>query len=89
MHSRISVHLRGAGEKDLGLRSLREPEHVDRTVHGGLGGLHRIALVVDRAGRARQVVDLVDFHVQREGHIVPDHLEPGVIQQVGDVVFGG
>jgi len=33
--------------------------------------------------------DLVDFHVQREGDVVPDHFKPWVIKEVSNIVFGG
>ncbi len=54
----------------------------------GLGRLHRVVLVVDRRGRARQIVDLVDLDVEREGHVVADELEVRVLQQVQDVALG-
>ena len=47
--------------------------------------LHRIVLVVDGRGRAGQVVDLIDFDVERERHIVTNQLETMVIEQVIDV----
>jgi hypothetical protein len=42
-------------------------------------------LVVDGRGRAGEVVDLIDFYVERERHIVTDQLKPMVIEQVIDV----
>jgi hypothetical protein len=41
-----------------------------------------------RRGKASEVVDLVDFHVQREGHVVPHQLEARLGQQVVHVVPG-
>jgi hypothetical protein len=35
--------------------------------------------------RAGEVVDLVDFEPDRHRHVVPDQLEVGFAQQVGDV----
>jgi hypothetical protein len=35
------------------------------------------------------VIDLVYFHVERKGDIVPYHLEPRVGQKVRNIVFGG
>ena len=40
---------------------------------------------MNRARRARQIVDLVHFDKQRHGHVVTHHLEPGIVQQVGDI----
>jgi hypothetical protein len=74
--------------KILAFSALGQPQHVDRAVHAGLGGLHRVVLVVDRRGRAGEVVDLVDLHVEREGHVVAHQLEVRVVEQVGDVVLG-
>jgi hypothetical protein len=54
-------------------------------VDAGLCRLHRIVLVVDGRGRASEVVDLIDFDVERERHIVTDQLKPMVIEQVIDV----
>jgi hypothetical protein len=51
----------------------------------GLRGLHRIELVVQRGGRAGEVVDLVHLHVQREGDVVPQQLEGRMRQEVLDV----
>src|SRR5690606_23181377 len=47
--------------------------------------LNRIALVVNGAGRARQVVDLVHLDEERKGDVVANELEIRVIQQVHDV----
>jgi hypothetical protein len=49
--------------------------------------LHRVVLVVDRRGGAREVVDLVHLQVEREGDVVPDDLEVGAADQVGDVAL--
>ena len=43
----VAVHLAGRGLEDLGPHPLGQAEHVDGAVHAGLGGLHRIMLVVD------------------------------------------
>jgi len=57
-------------------------------MHAGLGGLHRVVLVVDGRSRAGQVVDLVHLDVEREGHVVADEFEVRAVQQVLDVVVG-
>ena len=41
----------------------------------GLGGLHRIVLVMYGRSRTGQIVDLVDLDIQRPSDIVPDQLE--------------
>ena len=42
-------------------------------------------LVVDRRGRAREVVDLVDLDIKWEGDIVSNYFEVSVIEQVLDI----
>ena len=54
-------------------------------MHAGLGRLHRIVLVMHRRGRAGQIVDLVDLHIERKGHVVPHQLEAWVVEQMRDV----
>ena len=54
-------------------------------MHTGLGGLHRVVLVVDRRSRAGEVVDLVDLQEERVRHVVPNQLEVRPLEQVHDV----
>ena len=35
-------------------------------MHTGLGGLYRVVLVVNRAGKAGKIVDLVQFDIERK-----------------------
>ena len=44
-------------------------------------------LVVDGAGRAGEVPDLVDLDEQGEGHVVAQELEFRIAVQVGDVAL--
>jgi hypothetical protein len=46
-------------------------------MHAGLCGLNWIALIVDRACGAREVMDLVNLNVERECHVVSLELEIG------------
>jgi hypothetical protein len=85
VHIRVTVDLAGGGLQYPRASPLGQPEHVDRPVHAGLGGLDRVVLVVHRRGRARQVVDPVHLHVERKCHIVSDELEAGMGQQVSDI----
>ena len=43
---------------------------------------------MDRRRRAGEVVDLVDFDVQRKGDVVADELEAGIVVQMLDVALG-
>jgi hypothetical protein len=40
---------------------------------------------MDRRGGTRQIVDLVDFDIEREGHVMADKFKAMVIEQVIDV----
>ena len=88
MHDRIAVHLAGRCLQDLRTDPLGQPEHVDCAVDAGFDRLDRIALIVDRRGRTGQIVDLVALHVEREGHIVPDHFKTGIFEQMVDIPLG-
>ena len=68
-------------------QALRQPEHVDGAMHGRLGRLHGIMLVMDRGGGAGEVVDFVDFDVERKGDVVPNELEARVRVQVFNIAF--
>ena len=89
MLGRVAVHLGGGGLEDAHLEALGEPEHVDRAVHARLRRLHRVELVMDRGGGARQVVDPVHLDVERPGDVVAHELELRVAQQVLDVLPPG
>ncbi len=84
----VTVDLAGGGLEDLGFDPLGQAEHVDGAVHAGFGGLHGVELIVDRRGRAGQVIDLVDFDIERKGNVVAHQLEIWVIEEMGDVVLG-
>lgn len=87
VHGWVTMHLACAGLKNTGIQSLGQAQHVDGTVHAGLEGLNRVVLVVDGAGRASQVVDLVDFDVKRKRDVVPHELKTGVVEHMLDVAF--
>ncbi len=70
------------------LRALGQAKHVDGAMDAGLGGLHRVVLVVHRRGRAGKVVDLLDLDVQRKRDIVAHQLEGRMADKVADVVLG-
>ena len=87
MHVRVAIDFARRGLKDFRVHALGEPEHVDRAVHARLRRLHRIVLVMDRRSGAREVVDLVDFHVERKGHVMTHQLEVRAVEQMRDVVL--
>ncbi len=85
MNARVAVDLGGGGLQDRHAQPLGEAQHVDGADDAGLGRLHRVVLVMDGRGRTGQIVDAVDLHVEREGHVVPHQLEARVVQEVRDV----
>ena len=87
MDRRVAVNLAGRCLEDLASQALGKAQHVDRAVHRRLGRLHRIVLVMDRGGRAGQIVDLIDLQIERKGHVVADELEPGVAEQMLDILL--
>ena len=50
----VAIDLAGRGLEDLRLHPLGQAQHVDGAMDAGLGRLHRIVLVVDRARRGRR-----------------------------------
>ena len=87
MDFRIAVDLGGRRLQDLGAGALGEAEHVDGAVDAGLGGLHRIVLIVHGRGRAGQVVDLVDLDIERKRDVVAHQLEPRMTDEMREVVL--
>ena len=88
MYFRVAVDLAGGGLQDARLDALGQAQHVDRAVYAGLGGLHRVELVVDGRSRAGQIEDFVGLDVKRESDVVAHQLEHRLGEQMGDVVLG-
>ena len=72
MHIGVAIDLGRRGLKYLCLGPFGEAQHVDRAHNRGLGRLNRVKLVVNRARRTSQIVDFVDLHKQRKGHVMAD-----------------
>ena len=56
-------------------------------MHAGLGGLDRVELVMHRRGGAREIVDLVDFDVERKSHVVAHQLKAGIAGKMLDIAL--
>ena len=80
MDFRVPVDLARRSLEDPAPVPLREPQHVDRAVNAGLGRLDGVMLVMNWRGRTGEIVDLVNFHVERKGHIVPLELKTGMTE---------
>ena len=74
----IAIDLGGGGLENPRTSALGKPETMNRSHHRGLDGLDRVVLVVRRRGRAGEVVDLIDFELERLGHIMADQFEVGI-----------
>jgi hypothetical protein len=85
---RVAIDLAGRRDEQLGVHLARHVEHVERPVHRGPDGAHRVALVVDRRGRTGEVVDLVHLDDDRLRHVVAQELEPVIVEEVLDVLAG-
>ena len=87
MNGGVAVHLRGRGLEDPAPETLGQAQHVDGAMHAGLGRLHGIVLIVDRRGRAGEIVDLVDLDIERKRHVVAHQLEARMADQMLDVAL--
>jgi len=85
MDAGITVNLGRRSLKDFGAQALRQSQHVDGAVHTGLGGLHRIMLIMDGGCGAGQVVDLIGLKIERKRYIVPDDFKTMMIEHALDV----
>jgi hypothetical protein len=47
MDLRIAIDLAGGGLEDPGLDAFGQTQHIDGPMDAGLGGLHRVELIVD------------------------------------------
>jgi hypothetical protein len=56
-------------------------------MHVDLGGLHGVRLVVNGRCGACEIENLVHFHVQRIGDVMPVDLEIGIVDHVDDVAL--
>ncbi len=85
MLERVAVDFRSRGVQHARLGLERQLQHVEHADEGGLDGLDRIALVVDRRGGAGQVVDFVELSPERLRDVMQDEGEARVVEQVVDV----
>jgi len=53
-----------------------------------LGGLNRVVLIVNGRSRTRQVVDLIDLHIKREGNVVAKEFKIGIPYRRSDISLG-
>ena len=85
MDERVAIDLGGGGLQDARMHPLGEAQHVDGAMHAGLGGLHRIVLIVDGRSRAGEIVDAAHLQIEREADVVADGLEARVVEDGHEV----
>ena len=82
VNRRIAINFRGRCLQDLGLHALGEAQHVDRSVHADLRGLHRVELIMHGRRRAGEIENFVDFDIERKTDVVAHQLEQRVREQM-------
>src|SRR5262249_3642865 len=87
MDVRVAIDLRRGCLENFCPQTLGESQHVDRAMDAGLRRLYWIVLVVNGRSRAGEVVDLIDLDIERKGHVVPNKLEPMMVEQMINVAL--
>ena len=83
----VAIDFAGGCLEDFGFGSFGHAQDVDGAQDGDFHGFNGVVLVVDGAGGAGHVEDLIDFEPDIACDIVADEFEIGFVQQVGDVLF--
>ena len=85
MDMRIAIDFGRRGLENLCFHAFGKPQHVDRAVHARFGRLHWVMLVVNGRCRARQIVNLVDLHIVREGDVMANEFKVFVADEMFDI----
>jgi hypothetical protein len=85
MHGGIAVDLGRRRLHHAGAGALGELEQIQDADRIGLDRQDRIALVVPRRRRTRQIIDLIDVELPRLHDVVVDKAKPAGVAQVRDV----
>ena len=88
MYRGITIDLGSGSLENAGLGPFGQAEQVDGPVDANLGSLHRVHLVVDRRGRAGQVVNFVHLYIKGKSDVVAEKLKIGILLKMGDVPLG-
>jgi len=87
MDVRVAIDLRRGCLEDLCSLPLGKPQHVDGAMNAGFRRLYWIVLVVNGRSRAGEVVDLIDLNIERKSHVVPNKLEPMMVEHMINVAL--
>ena len=61
------------------------PSMLMAPIHARFGRLHRIVLVVNRRGGAREIVDFIDLDIERESYVVAQNFELRIVEVLRDI----
>jgi len=81
----VAIYLAGGGLEHPGLDPLGQTQYVDGPHDRGFDSLDGIVLIMNRAGGAGQVIDLVNLEENGVDKVVPDELKVGLAPQILDV----
>ena len=69
------------------MQAFCKAQHIDGAKHAGLGRLHRIFLIIDGAGRAGQVINLINLDIKREGDVMADDFKVRLAHKRQDIIL--
>ena len=87
MHGRVAINFRCGGLENFRPGPLGQTQHIDRAMNAGFQRLDRIMLIVNRACRTGQIINLVNLEKNRHGHIMANKLKIGIGEEMGDIIF--
>ena len=87
MYDRIAVDFAGRRLHDFCTRLFGQPQHIDGSQYRSFNSLYGIVLIMYRRCGASQVINLIDFRLIGQFHIVKHKLKTGISFQVGYVLF--
>jgi hypothetical protein len=73
--------------KDFSFEPFCEAEQIDRSVNARFRRLNRIGLIMDWRSGTGEIVNLVNFDIQRKTYIMANKFEEGMIQYREKIFF--
>ena len=87
MYAGIAVNFRGRGLKNLCLHPFlpSQTKHVDLAMHAGLRRLDGVVLIVNWRCGTGEIIDLINFQIDRERDVMSNKLEAFVVEEMLDI----
>src|SRR4051794_12499325 len=85
VNCRITIDLRSGSLQNLRAQTLGEAEHIYGPVDTRFRRLHGIVLIMNRGGGAGEIVDFVNFDIERKCDVMAHQFKPIVVEQMFDV----